>query len=155
MLAKDDSSGWDCSTRYSHHALLSQLSNVVKHVIYLATTCNFPLSLKLGLNGIVLMADWDISSVWSLDCRSISFGLSLSTGSNSLGERLQLRAKYMCEENWEIIEKNTWIERKKKRGESLNVCLTEARRQWKGRVSVASNVVSKSVSNDILIFVLF
>lgn len=119
MLAKDDSSGWDCSTKYSRHALLSQLSNVVKHVIYLATTCNFPLSLKLGLNGIVLMADWDISSVWSLDCRSISFGLSLSTGSNSLGERLQLRAKYMCEENWEIIEKNTWIERqKKKRRES-------------------------------------
>lgn len=142
------SEGWqvrlDCGTKYNHHALPSQLSNVVKHAIYLTTTCNFPLSLKLGLNGIVLMADWAISRVWSLDCRSISFSLSLSTGCNSLGERLQLQAKYMCEENWEIIEETTWIERgeEKKRGESLNVCLTEARRQRKGWVSVGYQVAS-------------
>lgn len=121
------SEGWqvrlDCGTKYSHHALPSQLSNVAKHVIYLITTCNFPLSLKLGLNGIVLMADWAISRVWSLDSRSISFSLSLSTGCNSLGERLQLRAKYMCEENWEIIEETTCIERERKKEVRAWMCV--------------------------------
>lgn len=125
-----------CGTKYSHHALPSQLSNVVKHVINLATSCNFPLSLKLCLNAIVLTAHWAISRVWSLNCRSISFGLPLSTGCNSLEEMLQLGAKYMCEENWEIIEKNTSIEKKKRDG-SLNVYLTEVRRQnMDGWVSV-------------------
>lgn len=87
MSAFRASEGWQvrlgCGTKYSHHVLPSQLSNVVKHIIYLTTTCNFSFSLKLGLNGIILMADWAISWVWSLDCRSISFGLSLSTGCNS------------------------------------------------------------------------
>lgn len=128
------SKGWHvrlgCGTKYSHHALPSQLSNIVKHVIYLATTGNFPLSLKLGLKGIVLMADWAISRVWSLDCRSISFGLSLATGCNTLGKKLQLGAKYMCDENWEIIEENTWIERKKKTRAWMHVWQKREEREW-------------------------